>query len=81
MATVLKKNDPEKARQFFADEMAFTTGPIEVANNLKQATDLAVIDVREDYRKSHVPGAINLRLPRGRLPEHERTETFVEGDL
>jgi rhodanese-related sulfurtransferase len=62
MATVLKKNDPEKARQYFADKMAFTTGPIEVANNLKQGTDLAVIDVREegDYRKGHVPGAINL---------------------
>jgi rhodanese-related sulfurtransferase len=66
MATVLKKNDPEKARQFFADKMAFTTGPIEVANNLKQGTDLVVIDVREeeDYRKGHVPGAINLPYDR-----------------
>ena len=62
MATVLKKNDPEKAQQYFADKMAFTTGPIEVANNLKQGTDLVVVDVREeeDYRKGHVPGAINL---------------------
>ena len=62
MATFLKKNDPEKARQYFADKMAFTTGPIEVANNLKQGTDLVVIDVREeeDYRKGHVPGAVNL---------------------
>jgi rhodanese-related sulfurtransferase len=62
MATELKRNDPEKARQYFADKMAFTTGPIEVANNLKQGTDLVVIDVREeaDYRKGHVPGAINL---------------------
>jgi rhodanese-related sulfurtransferase len=66
MATVLKKNDPEKARQFFADKMAFTTGPMEVANNLKQGTDLVVIDVREeeDYRTGHVPGAINLPYDR-----------------
>ena len=64
MATVLKKNDPERAGQYFADKMAFTTGPIEVANNLKQGTDLVVIDVREeeDYKKGHVPGAINIPI-------------------
>jgi rhodanese-related sulfurtransferase len=62
MATELKKNDPEKARQYFADKMAFTTGPVEVSNNLKQGTTMTVIDVREeeDFHKGHVPGAINL---------------------
>ncbi|HTD67469.1 MAG TPA: rhodanese-like domain-containing protein [Candidatus Limnocylindria bacterium] len=71
MATVLKKNDPEKARQHFADKMAFTTGPIEVANNLKQGSDLVVVDVREDedYHKGHVPGAIN--LPYDKWPTFE----------
>jgi rhodanese-related sulfurtransferase len=62
MATQLKKNDPEKARQYFANKMAFTTGPVELASNLKEGTDLTVIDVRasEDYNKGHIPGAINL---------------------
>jgi len=62
MATVLKRNDPERARQYFADKMAFTTGPVEVSNNIKQGTEMVVVDVRqaEDYRKGHVPGAINL---------------------
>ncbi len=62
MATALKKNDPEKARQYFADKMAFTTGPVELCRNIKERANLAVIDVREseDYRKGHVPGAINL---------------------
>jgi rhodanese-related sulfurtransferase len=66
MATPLKKNDPEKARQYFADKMTFTTGPVEVSNNLKQGTDIVVVDVREaeDYRKGHVPGAINLPYDR-----------------
>jgi rhodanese-related sulfurtransferase len=66
MAIALKKNDPEKARQFFADKMAFTTGPVEVSTNLKQRTDMVIIDVREeeDYRKGHVPGSVN--LPFGR---------------
>ena len=61
MSTELKKNDPAQARQYFADKLAFTTGPVEVARNLKQA-DIVVVDVREaeDYRKGHVPGAVNL---------------------
>jgi rhodanese-related sulfurtransferase len=61
MAT-LKKNDPEQAKQYFARKMAFTTGPVEVARQIKEQSDLVVVDVREteDYRKGHVPGAINL---------------------
>jgi rhodanese-related sulfurtransferase len=62
MGAELKKNDPLKAKQFFADKLAFTTGPVELARNIKQRADIAVIDVREaqDYRKGHVPGAVNL---------------------
>lgn len=62
MATILKKNDPAQAKQFFAEKMMFTTGPVEVSQNLKQGTDFVVIDVRaaEDYQKGHIPGAINL---------------------
>jgi rhodanese-related sulfurtransferase len=62
MATVLRKNDPEKARQFFADKIAFTTGPVELEHNLKNRNDIVVVDVREteDYEKGHIPGAINL---------------------
>lgn len=63
MATILKKNDPERARQYFADKIAFTTGPVELARALKErAENIAVIDVRaaEDYKKGHIPGALNL---------------------
>jgi rhodanese-related sulfurtransferase len=64
-------NDPEKARRFFADKMAFTTGPVELARGLKQGASLVVVDVREseDYRKGHIPGAVN--LPRGKWSTHE----------
>lgn len=70
MSAELKRNDPEKARKFFADKITFTTGPVELARNLKQEADLVVIDVREaeDYRKGHVPGALNL--------PHERWNTL-----
>ena len=62
MTMELRKNDPEKARQYFADKMAFTTGPVELDRNLKERANLTVVDVRaaEDYAKGHIPGAVNL---------------------
>ncbi len=62
METRLEKNDPKLARQYFADKMAFTTGPVELERALKNQNDIAVIDVRaaEDFEKEHIPGSINL---------------------
>jgi rhodanese-related sulfurtransferase len=62
MGHELKKNDPEKARQYFADKIAFTTGPVELERAIKQNANIAVIDVRaeEDYAKGHIPHAVNL---------------------
>src|SRR5262245_3820146 len=61
MSTELRKNDPAKAKQYFADKLAFTTGPVELSRELKGA-NIAVIDVREaeDYGKGHIPGAVSL---------------------
>jgi rhodanese-related sulfurtransferase len=71
MSTPLKKNDPAQARQYFADKMAFTTGPVEVSNNIKDHADIVIIDVREseDYLKAHVPGAHNLPYNRWKTLE------------
>lgn len=62
MATALKKNDPARARDYFANKMAFTTGPGELARNLNDGANIVIIDVRaaDDYKKGHIPGAINL---------------------
>jgi len=51
-----------KAKQFFADKMAFTTGPVEISHQIEKGEDVAIIDVREpkDFAKGHVPGAISL---------------------
>lgn len=61
MANELQRNDPAQARAYFAQKMAFTTGPVELERNLRR-NDVVVVDVREeeDYLKGHVPGAINL---------------------
>jgi rhodanese-related sulfurtransferase len=54
--------DPAKARVYFENKLAFTTGPIELDHRLKAHENINIIDVREeeDYRKGHIPGAINL---------------------
>ncbi len=56
-----KMNDPMKAKAYFEDKMAFTTGPVELARWIKDGT-VNVVDVRraEDYGKGHIPGAISL---------------------
>lgn len=57
-----RKNDPAKAREFFLDKITFTTGPVELHRAIEQGVDIVVVDVREeeDYRKGHIPGALNL---------------------
>ena len=62
MATAtLHKTDPAKARQYFENKLAFTTGPMELERELHSG-EINVVDVRaaEDYVKGHVPGARNL---------------------
>jgi rhodanese-related sulfurtransferase len=53
--------DTTRARNFFEEKVAFTTGPIELQRELRD-DNVSVVDVRaaEDYAKGHIPGAINL---------------------
>ena len=54
--------DIESAKRHFAQRMAFTTGPHELAGGIERKDDVVIVDVRfpADYRKGHVPGAVNL---------------------
>ena len=65
MQIIPQKQDTARARAFFEQKVAFTTGPMEVDSALKAHENIVVVDVRaaEDYAKGHVPGAIN--LPKG----------------
>jgi rhodanese-related sulfurtransferase len=56
------RSNAAKAKQFFADKMAFTTGPVEISHQISKREMIAIIDVREskDFKKGHVPGAISL---------------------
>ena len=56
-------HDPAKARAYFEEKLAFTTGPVELVKWIKAGEDnLVVVDVRtvQDFAKDHIPGAINL---------------------
>ena len=60
------KYDFESARGHFAARNAFTTGPHEITGMIDRKDDIVIVDVRfpTDYRKAHVPGAVN--LPKGK---------------
>jgi rhodanese-related sulfurtransferase len=58
--------DLDQARAYFAQKNAFTTGPHELAYAIENKHDIVIVDVRypADFRKGHIPGAIN--LPKGK---------------
>jgi rhodanese-related sulfurtransferase len=62
MATKLKIPSASKAKKYFQDKMAFTTGPVELERWFKQGEPVNIVDVRaaEDYAEGHIPGALNL---------------------
>lgn len=62
MATTVKIPSAAKAKKYFQDKMAFTTGPVELERWVKQGQPVQIVDVRaaEDYAEGHIPGAVNL---------------------
>ena len=62
MATTFTIPSAAKAKKYFQDKMAFTTGPVELERWAKQGQPVQIVDVRaaEDYAEGHIPGAVNL---------------------
>jgi rhodanese-related sulfurtransferase len=62
LMTNSRTHDPGRARAWFEDKLAFTTGPIELDRLLKSNENIMVVDVREheDFARGHIPGALNL---------------------
>ncbi len=54
--------EKSRAVNYFRTKMAFTLGPAEVEHLIRDHADVTIVDVRaeDDYRKGHIPGAINL---------------------
>ncbi len=62
MQTMTRIHDPARARAYFEEKMAFTTGPVELDRVIRSGDNITIVDVREaeDFAKGHIPGAINL---------------------
>src|SRR3974390_3939378 len=61
--SISRIHPPERAKRYFEDKLAFTTGPVELDRWIKTGEDnLVIVDVRaaEDFAKGHIPGAINV---------------------
>jgi len=61
--SVNRIHPPERAKAYFEDKLAFTTGPVELNRWIKSGeNNLVVVDVRaaEDFAQGHLPGAINI---------------------
>jgi rhodanese-related sulfurtransferase len=56
-------NQPQEAKKYFENKLAFTVGPMEVDYARKEgSSSFNIFDVRaaEDYEEGHIPGAIHL---------------------
>lgn len=62
----MQTQDPRQAREYFAQKLAYLTGPYELDGQIKRKEAITVVDVRlpSDFRAGHIPGAIN--LPQGK---------------
>ena len=70
--------DIEQARKHFAAKQSFTTGPHELVGMIDRKDDIVIVDVRfpADYRKGHVPGAVNLPKNRWQDPRGLSKDTL-----
>jgi len=75
MSAPVAIHDPAKARQYFENKMAFTTGPVELERMMKSGS-VNVVDVRaaEDYAEGHIPGAVNLPKDEWATVKHLRKD-------
>ena len=78
--------DLARARAYFEDRVSFSTGSHELQILIERGVDQSdyqVVDVRfpADYAKCHVPGAINLPMPKWNnarfLAEHLRKDAIL----
>ena len=63
------RNNPEKAREYFIEHLAFTMGPVEL-KNLIDEDNAVILDVRRsaDYEVSHINGALS--IPKDELADN-----------
>jgi rhodanese-related sulfurtransferase len=56
----------QQARDYFAQKLAYVTGPFELDGQIRRKEPITIVDVRlpSDFNAAHIPGAIN--IPQGK---------------
>lgn len=59
---MLTVTSPHKALEYFESKLEFIIDPTGLNESIKNNEDINIVDVRkeEDFRKGHIPGAVNL---------------------
>src|SRR5947209_10303147 len=80
MVTKLKIPSAAKAKKYFQDKKAFTTGPVELERMVTQGQPVHIVDVRsaENYAEGHIPGAVN--LPKDQWTDAKIVKTRLRKD-
>lgn len=80
MATKLKIPSAAKAKKYFVDKLAFTTGPVELERWVQQGQPVNIVDVRasEDYTEGRIPGAAN--LPKDQWGDAKKLKAVLRKD-
>ncbi|HXF91123.1 MAG TPA: rhodanese-like domain-containing protein [Nitrospiraceae bacterium] len=80
MATKLKIPSAARAKKYFADKLAFTTGPVELERWVREGQPVNIVDLRasEDYAEGHIPGAAN--LPKDRWGDAKKLKAVLRRD-
>lgn len=74
--------DTKDARDFFAKNLAFTLGPVELKEMMSE-NSVKLFDVRakEDYDISYIPGAINMPYEDLKKKLSENADDFSKDDI
>jgi rhodanese-related sulfurtransferase len=69
-----------KAKKYFHDKMAFTTGPVELERWIRQGQPVNVVDVRasDDYAEGHIPCAVN--FPKDHWGDAKKLKAILRKD-
>lgn len=80
MVTKFKIPSAARARKYFQDKLAFTTGPVELERWVREGQPVNIVDVRtaEDYAEGHIPGAKN--LPKDRWGDAQQLKAILRKD-
>ena len=80
MTSKLQIPSVTKAKKFFQEKMAFTTGPVELERWMKQGQPVNIVDVRasENYAEGHIPCAMN--LPKDQWGDADKVKAVLRED-